>query len=258
MAYRSIADEFEYGVQLMLAQSFKAALTDVNNQLDKELQKKFKKITQKTQKGLNLRPYQLEANQAIVDQMRTAVVERFDEEREHHQQFRNPEPYGRTRKSPRGADALRAALKGPATAVARHDGIGFINSTLLYEAAAFWRRLNFGSGTGTVGLPPLEFTVFGEHFTLAPTPMKRGAPNTMPPGLWFADPSSRVIVSGQSSTDVFAPIQRMGTTHRPVKQISPWGFLNAGIERFNQIAGVEYSKMLSKIVEEKLKRGLLD
>jgi hypothetical protein len=235
----------DYRFRIAIADGVAEALKGIDpGDIDKATTNKLKKLSSK---ATQYRQIQRDANESIAAKMRVAVVRRFDREKEEHRQFRDPDPYGRNRG--RGSHALRSALAGKATAEGTYDGIAFMNSPQLYEAAKFWRRLNFGSGRGEVGLPPISFTAFGLHFTLPPFMEPKGEPNTMPPGLWFIDPTSRIVATGRASSDVFAPIRRFGTTQRRVKDIQAWSFFDAGIQEFNEVAGVEYSHMVNRIVE---------
>ncbi len=239
-----LKQQFASEVQIAVARGVKEAFDSATEKYSKEVEKKVKRITNLT----HYRKYQLEANQNIADEMRQAVVDRYDAEDSEHP--RNAPEY-RVAGKRIGGNALRAALAGPATAIGGYDGISFINTSLLQEAAAFWRRLNFGSGKGMVGLPPISVTLFGVNFSQTPPQVRKGAPNTIPPGAWFRD-GKRVPFGEVSASDEFAPLSRHGY-RRKAKEISAWKFFDAGIEKFNEVAGPEYQRMVERIIEDKLK-----
>jgi hypothetical protein len=191
--------------------------------------------------------------------MREAVVEAYDLAHAEHRGMRAaPEDY-RVGRGRTGGSALREALDGPATAVGSYQGIQFINNTLLREAASFGRRLNFGSGAGTATLPGIRFTLFGSSLNTPPFVTQKGAPNRMPRGMWF-DSSGNKAPTGVSvpSSDTFAPILRLSHAQLSgeqdfdwikVGEITGWRYLDAGIERFNEVAGPIYEEMILGIVQ---------
>lgn len=89
--------------------------------------------------------------------------------------------------------AMERALRDPRNVIAGVDGIGFIDSGVMYNQAKQWYRLNFGAGykgkgplEGSIARKNFALTLFGDQVAQVSLENFKHAPNfSMPPGVWF-------------------------------------------------------------------------
>ena len=178
------------------------------------------------------------ANTEIATKMRVAIVDSYQNRVTARERF-TPYRIGQNRFS---GGALGRALGSPSMAVARADGIDFVDDALLDSQAAHWYRLNFGAGAKATQL-----------YTGRPVRVKLGrnlgsirmndppsAPFSMPFGLWERGQTGR--------SPGFYPLRRALVV--PTEGIAGRRFLDAGLHAFAREFPPAYEALVEKWVTE--------